>query len=117
MERRLEETKRLGRVIKIVAMVSGRPNSWKRAALATYFEVTERSIDRDLELLRGLGYETIRSANGYAFTRAPALPAVQLSLPETLALLLEQLLNNGMAAAQDEKFAGIGELRALIIAR
>ncbi len=88
MERRLEETKRLGRVIKIVAMIAGRPNYWNRAALAEHFEVVHRSIDRDLELLRGLGYETTRSLHGYAFARTPALPAVQLSLPEAIALLL-----------------------------
>jgi predicted DNA-binding transcriptional regulator YafY len=75
-------------VIKIISMIAGRPHYWHRAALATYFEVTTRSIDRDLELLRGLGYEISRSGSGYAFARTPALPAVQLSLPEAIALLL-----------------------------
>lgn len=91
-ERRLEETKRLGRVLKVAGMLTSSPHSWTRAGLAKLFEVNERSIDRDLEMLRGLGYEIAHSRSGYAFTRTPALPPVTLTLPEVLALTLAALL-------------------------
>ena len=87
-ERPLEETKRLARVLKVASLLTSRPRSWTRAGLATLFEVSERSIDRGLELLRGLGYEITRTATGYALACTPALPPVTLALPEVLALTL-----------------------------
>src|SRR2546421_201957 len=87
-ERRLEETKRLGRVLRIAFLLTSQPHQWKRAGLATRYEVSERAIDRDLEMLRGLGYEITRTAAGYAFARTPALPPVTLTLPQVLTLTL-----------------------------
>ena len=58
--RRLEETKRLARVLRIATLLASHPYQHTRAALATLYKVTERPIDRDLELLRGLGYEIAR---------------------------------------------------------
>jgi len=84
-----EETKRLARVLKVASYLTSQPYAWTRAGLATELEVSERSIDRDLELLRGLGYEINRDkVKGYAFARTPPLPPVQLSLHEVLALTL-----------------------------
>lgn len=87
-ERRVEATKRLWRVLKLASLITSQPRRWKRAGLATFFEVHERSIDRDLELLRAIGYETTRTVDGYAFTRTPALPPIAFSLPEVLTLTL-----------------------------
>ncbi len=84
-----EETKRLARVLRVASLLTSQPYAWTRAGLATELEVGERSIDRDLELLRGLGYEINRDrVKGYAFARTPPLPPVQLSLHEVLALTL-----------------------------
>jgi len=84
-----EETKRLARVLRVASLLTSQPYAWTRAGLATELEVGERSIDRDLELLRGLGYEINRDrVKGYAFARTPPLPPVQLSLQEVLALTL-----------------------------
>jgi len=84
-----EETKRLARVLRVASFLTSQPYAWTRAGLATELEVSERSIDRDLELLRGLGYEINRDkVKGYAFARTPPLPPVQLSLHEVLALTL-----------------------------
>jgi len=84
-----EETKRLARVLRVASFLTSQPYAWTRAGLATELEVGERSIDRDLELLRGLGYEINRDkVKGYAFARTPPLPPVQLSLHEVLALTL-----------------------------
>lgn len=84
-----EATKRLARVLRVASFLTSQPYAWTRAGLATELEVGERSIDRDLELLRGLGYEINRDkVKGYAFARTPPLPPVQLSLHEVLALTL-----------------------------
>jgi len=84
-----EETKRLARALRVGSLLTSQPYAWTRAGLATELEVCERSIDRDLELWRGLGYEIKRDRiKGYAFVHAPPLPPVQLSLQEVLALTL-----------------------------
>ena len=88
-ETHLEETKRIARVFEVARLLSGQPGQWKRAALANRFEVSERAIDRDLTLLRGIGYAINRAAGGgYAFDRAPAMPPLLLSLQEAVALTL-----------------------------
>ncbi len=88
-ERKAEETKRLARVLRIAGRITSQPHYWRRPQLAAEFGVSDRSIDRDLELLRGLGYEITHSkTDGYAFARTPALPPVLFSLPDVLALTL-----------------------------
>ena len=88
-ERKAEETKRLARVLRIAGRITSQPHYWRRTQLAAEFGVSDRSIDRDLELLRGLGYEITHSkTDGYAFARTPALPPVLFSLPDVLALTL-----------------------------
>src|SRR5947209_6100216 len=78
-----EETKRLGRVLKIATLLMSQPYRHTRARLAADYEVSERSIDRDLTLLRGLGYELDHDRErGYAFARTPPLPPVPLTLPD-----------------------------------
>ncbi len=99
-EWRLEETKRLARVLKVAGMVTSQPRRWKRADLARLFEVGTRAIDRDLEMLRGLGYEITRApGGGYAFARTPALPPVTLSMHEVLVLKLADALRSRRSSA------------------
>lgn len=83
-----EETKRIARVIRLTALLTAQPRQYKRAGLATRYEVSERQIARDLELLRGLGYAITSTPDGYMFENAPVLPALNLSLPEALTLAL-----------------------------
>ncbi len=88
-ERKAPETTKLGRILKIAGRITSQPRQWSRVRLAGEFEVAERTIDRDLEMLRGLGYEITQSKTaGYSFTQTPALPSVLLSLPDVLALTL-----------------------------
>lgn len=88
-ERKAPETTKLGRILKIAGRITSQPGQWSRAQLANEFEVAERTIDRDLEMLRGLGYEITQSKTaGYSFAHTPALPPVLLSLPDVLALTL-----------------------------
>ncbi len=87
-EPREDVTKRVGRALQISTLLMNQPRRWTRAALVDRFEVDKRTIDRDLALLRNLGFTIMRHSDGYAFERTPALPAVLFSLPEVMALAL-----------------------------
>jgi predicted DNA-binding transcriptional regulator YafY len=98
---RLPETTRIARVLDIIWRISTAPNYWTRKRLAEQFEVSERSITGDLELIRHRLLFDVRSdrGRGYYFARIPSLPSVSYSIPEALALIL--------AAQVGRQFAGI----------
>ena len=86
---RFEETKRVTRVLQIVQLIHTRPSCWRRAALAARFGISERQIAKDLDVIRhGLCLELASGQDGYAFARAPQLPAVTFSFGEALAIYL-----------------------------
>lgn len=86
---RLEETKRVRRVLEIVQLVAVQPKRWLRRDLAERFELSERQIDKDLQLIRhGLLLSLRHSAGGYFFEQLPSLAAAPLRFEEALALLL-----------------------------
>lgn len=88
-EPRLEETKRIARVLRLLHLLQSQPGQWTRAALAGEFEISERMLDNDLQLLRhGLGCTLRRSHAGYVMDSGPAVHALRLSVPEALALAL-----------------------------
>jgi predicted DNA-binding transcriptional regulator YafY len=86
---RLEETKRISRVIEIIRMIAVSPGRYLRRDLADRFEVSERMIQKDLEIVRhGLKFELLHDLAGYRFERVPVLPALHFTLSEALSLLL-----------------------------
>lgn len=86
---RLEETKRLARVLDVIHDIAVAPRQWTRRALAAKYGIGERQIQRDLDLIRHrLLLEMKRTRDGYYFVRLPHLPTVSYSLSEALALLL-----------------------------
>lgn len=88
-EARFEETKRIARIFRMVQLISAQPSQWRRAVLAEHFEVSERQIAKDLDLIRnGLRLKLERGPAGYAFSVAPQLPAVTFSFGEALAMYL-----------------------------
>lgn len=88
-ETRLEETKRIARVLRIVQLLSAQPRAWTRRRLAQEFELSERMIDKDLELIRnGLCYDLRHVREGYYFVSGPLLKPIELTIPEALALAL-----------------------------
>jgi len=87
--KRLEETKRIRRLIEMANLLATQPRQWTEARLANRFEVTERQIRRDVALLRhGLLYQIERRSGGLIISGAPALPPLHLPLPEAIALAL-----------------------------
>lgn len=101
---RFEETKRIRRVIDLVQLVAGQPRRWLRRDLAARYEVSERQIDKDLELIRhGLVLDLRHDASGYRFERLPNLAAAPLTFEQALALLLAAQMaraNSGVDSAE-----------------
>ena len=103
------EYRRIGRVLAIVQYIATQPSRWKRKTLARHFDLSERQIQKDLDVIRHrLGLELRHDGTGYYFPRMPRLPAVSYSFSEALALLL--------AARASQQVVGIdsAELAAAI---
>jgi predicted DNA-binding transcriptional regulator YafY len=89
-ERRLPEATRIARVLDIIWRISAAPRYWTRKRLADEFEVSERMITADLEIIRHRLRFDLRNerGSGYYFVALPQLPSVTYSAPEALALVL-----------------------------
>jgi predicted DNA-binding transcriptional regulator YafY len=86
---KLEESKRLGRVLRIVQIITAYPRQWTRGRLAEHFELSLRQIDKDLELIRhSLRYEVLRSSSGYYFASGPLLKPISLTMAEAAAVAI-----------------------------
>lgn len=48
----LEETKRLARILELIQLIAMSPHRFKRPALAARFEVSVKTIGKDLEIIR-----------------------------------------------------------------
>jgi predicted DNA-binding transcriptional regulator YafY len=98
---KLPETTRIARVLDIVWRISTSPSYWTRRRLADAFEVSERSITSDLDLIRHRLMFDLQNerGKGYYFATMPKLPSVSYSVPEALALIL--------AAQVGRQFSGI----------
>ncbi len=85
---KLEETKRTARILELVQLVATRPRHYRRADLAKRFEISERMIQKDLEIIRhGLKLGLCNDGDGYYFDHLPCLPTTAYSFSEALALL------------------------------
>ncbi len=106
---REESVKRASRLVQIVSMITVSPHRFKRKDLAAHFEISERMISKDLQIIRhGLKYDLELDQTGYYFENVPRLPAVQYPLAEAIALL------TAMQAAQQVSGVGSPELAAAI---
>ncbi len=84
-----DEFRRVARILEIIQYITARPGWWKRKTLAERYELSERQIQKDLDIIRHrLGLSLIHDGAGYTFERIPRLPTVQYTFPEALSLLL-----------------------------
>lgn len=115
-DRQLEELKRISRILQIVQMISVSPKRFRRKDLGDRFEISERMIQKDLEVVRhGLKLDLCSSQKGYYFSETPRLPAVQYSLTEAIALLLAVQTAQAMpGAGSPELAAAVTRLEALL---
>lgn len=87
---KLPETTRVSRILEIIWNITRSPRTWTRKRLADQFEVSERMITNDLDVIKhGLKFDLENDrGRGYYFARVPQLPSVSYSLSEALALVL-----------------------------
>lgn len=104
-----DEFRRLARILEIIQYITIRPGWWKRRTLAERYELSERQIQKDLDIIRHrLGLPLIHDGTGYSFERIPKLPAVQYTFSEALSLLL------AVQSAQQVSGVGSPDLAAAI---
>ncbi len=99
------------RLLRLLALLQAR-QFWPGRELAERLEVTERTVRRDIDRLRSLGYPVDASvgvAGGYQLGRSASLPPLLLDDDEALAVAL------GLRSAAAGTIAGIEDatLRAL----
>lgn len=83
-----DQIRRTARVLEIIQQISIDPGQWSRRQLSECHEISERMIQKDLELIRyRLGLALEHNGQGYSFTRIPHLPTTTYSFNEALALL------------------------------
>ncbi len=110
-----DEIKRTARILELVHMIATSPRRFLRRDLAAHFEVSERMIQKDFNIIKhGLKLDLMHSAEGYYFEAIPRLPTLQYSFQEALALLLAvQVARQISGIASGELAAAIARLEAL----
>jgi predicted DNA-binding transcriptional regulator YafY len=99
------------RVLRLLALLQLRP-SWTASSLAAELGVTDRSVRRDVERLRALGYPVVATAGvggGYQLGAGTRLPPLLLDDEEAIATAVSLRLAAGGTVAG----AGEAALRAL----
>jgi len=111
----LEETKRISRILEIVQRIAVNPRRWRRKDLAEGFEISERQIQKDLDVIRhGLKLPLLHCREGYYFESLPRMPTVTYSFSEALALLLAAKAAQGMSGIPGgELAAALARLESL----
>src|SRR3954463_15545493 len=100
------------RLLELLSLLQGR-RDWPGTELAARLEVSGRTIRRDVERLRGLGYPVdslTGTAGGYRPRAGPALPPLLLDEDEAIAIAV------GLRTAARASVTGIEEtaIRALV---
>ena len=101
-----------GRLLALLSLLQGR-REWPGTLLARRLDVSQRTVRRDVERLRGLGYpidSTSGPAGGYSLTAGAAMPPLLLDDDEAIAVAI------ALRTAARSAVAGIEEtaLRALV---
>lgn len=117
MGTRYPESQRASRILEIVSRISARPRMWTRAGLAQDFEVSERQITKDLDVIRhglklDLRYER---GGGYYFETIPSLPSVSYTLSEALSIYLAAEAGRRMVGIpQEDLSAALARLSSIM---
>lgn len=114
---REQETRRVARLLEIIWLVRSAPRTWSRQRLAERFDVTIRSINNDIQVIRHRLKWDIRADRGsgyYFHGPVPQLPSVSYSVSEALALILaaQAGLNYG-GVPQEELAAAVQRLTSV----
>lgn len=102
-----------GRMLELLGLLQARP-SWSGSELAERLEITERTVRRDVDRLRMLGYpvEAVPGRyGGYRLGRGGSLPPLLLNDDEAVAVAI------GLRAAVDGTIAGLEESAVSVLAK
>lgn len=82
------QIRRTARILEMIQQIVMAPGRWSRQKLAEHYEISQRMIQKDIELIRlRLGLELNHTGVGYEFVQLPHLPIATYSFSEALALL------------------------------
>jgi predicted DNA-binding transcriptional regulator YafY len=109
---RMADAPTAGRLLSLLSLLQGR-REWPGTVLAARLGVSARTVRRDVERLRGLGYpidSTSGPAGGYSLTAGTAMPPLLLDDEEAIAVAI------ALRTAARSAVAGIEEtaLRAVV---
>jgi predicted DNA-binding transcriptional regulator YafY len=102
-----------GRMLRLLALLQHR-RSWSGAELADRLGVTDRTVRRDVDRLRALGYPVEAAAGaggGYQLGRGGQLPPLLLGDEEAVAVAL------GLRVAVDGSVTGLDEAAVSVLGR
>ena len=84
----MHRTYQMARVIQVASLIHNEPRKWTRPRLAERFEVNKTTIQRDIELLRVMGFQIVsRGKQGYEMISDFFLPTLNLTFEEALSLV------------------------------
>jgi len=111
-----EEMKRTSRILELIQMVASAPRRYLRRDLAAHFEISERMVQKDMDVVRhGLKLPLGHSPDGYYFERTPSLPPLQYSFTEALALLLALQAGQQVVGVESQALAAaLARLESLL---
>ena len=101
------------RLLRLLSLLQARP-TWTGAELVSRLEVTDRTLRRDVDRLRNLGYpvhSTSGPAGGYMLGAGAALPPLMLDDDEGLAVAL------GLQTGAAESVAGMADASTRALAK
>lgn len=112
---RIQETKRTARILEIIQLIALKPRQLRTANLSQRFEISTRTIKKDLEIIRhGLRLELSSSPDGYYFESTPNLPVLAYTFTEALALLqAAQVARRISGIDSQELSAAVARLKSL----
>lgn len=107
-----------GRILRLLTLLQSR-STWAGAELAQRLEITPRTLRRDVERLRGLGYpiDAARGvAGGYALGPGASLPPVSLDEDEATAVFvgLHVAAGTGVTGASSASLRALTKLRRVL---
>lgn len=109
--------KRLNRLLEMLRLIQAEPG-WNKQKFVEHFKMTERTIFRDLDVLRDSGfpifYDDQREC--YRMQRDYFMPPVQMTLQESLALisLAEQVAGSEQLPLMQDAAAAIEKVRCAL---
>ncbi len=109
-----------GRMLQLLALLQGR-REWSGAELAERLEVTDRTVRRDVDRLRELGYPvdgTTGTAGGYRLASGRNLPPLLLDDDEAVAVAVGLTATAGtIAGIEETAVRALAKLRQVLPAR